>query len=228
MKQEKEDKIQELIKRNNIDLSKLEKEQEKLSKSLEIKDSIDFSRVVKIGGFSSAFFQNKIISACVVLDSDFEILEQKYFSDRVKFPYLPGFRAYRELPAMLSCFELLDDKPEVVFILGHGISHPRLGIASHFSIASGIPSVGIAESLLIGEVKGENVVNNEKIIGKVLNLKEGSNPLYVSPGNLISMESAYELAKKFVKLPHKLPEPLHIAHKYAKQVVKELSEVSGQ
>jgi len=227
MKQEKEDKIQELIKRNNIDLSKLEKEQEKLSKSLEIDDGIDFSQVVKIGGFSSAFFQNKIISACVVLDSDFEILEQKYFSDRVKFPYLPGFRAYRELPAMLSCFELLDDTPEVVFILGHGISHPRLGIASHFSIASGIPSIGIAESLLVGEVKGENVVNNGKIIGKVLNLKAGSNPLYVSPGNLISMESAFELAKKFVRLPHKLPEPLHIAHKYAKQVVKELSEVSG-
>jgi len=227
MKQEKEDKIQELIKRNNIDLSKLEKEQEKLAKSLEINDSIDFSQVVRIGGFSSAFFQNKIISACVVLDSDFEILEQKYFSDRVKFPYLPGFRAYRELPGMLSCFELIDDKPEVVFILGHGISHPRLGMASHFSIASGIPSIGIAESLLIGEAKGENVVYNGKIIGKVLNLKAGSNPLYVSPGNLISMESAYELAKRFVKLPHKLPEPLHIAHKYAKQVVKELSEVSG-
>jgi len=227
MKQEKEDKIQELIKRNNIDLKKLEKEQEKLSKSLEIKDSIDFSQVVKIGGFSSAFFQNKIISAGVVLDSDLEILEQKYFSDRVKFPYLPGFRAYRELPAMLSCFELLDDKPEVVFILGHGISHPRLGIASHFSIASGIPSIGIAESLIIGEVKGENVVHSGKVIGKVLNLKVGSNPLYVSPGNLISMESAYELARKSVKLPHKLPEPLHIAHKYAKEVVKELSEVSG-
>ena len=227
MKQEKEDKIQELIKRNNIDLSKLEKEQEKLAKSLEINDSIDFSQVVRIGGFSSAFFQNKIISACVVLDSDFEILEQKYFSDRVKFPYLPGFRAYRELPGMLPCFELIDDKPEVVFILGHGISHPRLGMASHFSIASGIPSIGIAESLLIGEAKGENVVYNGKIIGKVLNLKAGSNPLYVSPGNLISMESAYELAKRFVKLPHKLPEPLHIAHKYAKQVVKELSEVSG-
>ena len=226
MKQEKEDKIQELIKRNNIDIKKLEKEQEKLSKSLEIRDTIDFSQIVKVGGFSSAFFQNKIISACVVLDSDFEILEQKYFSDRVKFPYLPGFRAYRELPAMLSCFELIDDKPEVVFILGHGISHPRLGMASHFSIASGIPSIGIAESLLIGEVKGENVIHNGKIIAKVLNLKKGSNPLYVSPGNLIGRETAYELAKKFVKLPHKLPEPLHMAHKYAKQIVKELSDVS--
>ena len=224
MKQEKEDKIQELIKRNNIDLNKLEQEQGKLAKSLEIKDSIDFSKVVKIGGFSSAFFQNKIISSVVVLDSDFEILEQKYFSDRVKFPYIPGFRAYRELPAMLSCFELLDDKPEVVFILGHGITHPRLGLASHFAIASGIPSIGVAESLIIGDVKGENVVYNGKIIGKVLNVKIGSNPLYISPGNLISLESAYELAKKFVKLPHKLPEPLHIAHKYSKQVVHELSD----
>ncbi|MFH1710901.1 MAG: endonuclease V [Nanoarchaeota archaeon] len=225
MKPEKEDKIQELIKRNNIDMNKLEQEQEKLSKSLEIKDSIDFSKVVKIGGFSSAFFQNKIISACVVLDNNFEILEQKYFSDRVKFPYLPGFRAYRELPAILSCFNLLEDKPEVVFILGHGISHPRLGLAGHFSIASGIPSIGVAESLIVGEVKGDDVLYNGKIIGKVLNVKPGSKPLYVSPGSLISMDSAYELAKRFVRLPHKLPEPLHLAHKYSKQVVHELSHV---
>ncbi|MBU3912797.1 MAG: endonuclease V [Nanoarchaeota archaeon] len=219
----REERVREIIQKYRIDIKKLESEQEKLAKSLEIKDSTDFSKLVKIGGFSNAFSQNKIISAAVVLDSEMEILEQKYFSDKVRFPYLSGFRAYRELPAMASCFDLLEDKPEVVFIFGHGISHPRLGLASHFSLSTGIPSIGVSESLLIGDVEGENVFYNKKVIAKVLNIKPGSKPLYVSPGNLISMNSAYTLAKKFVKLPHKLPEPLHLAHKYSKQVAREIS-----
>lgn len=221
---EKEGKIQELVKKYNIDLKKLEQEQIKLAKQLEIKDSINFSEIVKIGGISNTFFKNKIISSIVVMDTDFEIIEQKYFSDKIRFPYIPGFRAYRELPAMLSCFNELDEKPEVFFVPGHGISHPRLGMASHFSIAAGVPSIGIAESLIDGEVSGEDIILNKKVVGKVIKIKEGSKPFYVSPGNLISVESAAELTRRFIKLPHKLPEPLHLAHKYAREVMKEVIE----
>ena len=222
MSDEKEEKIQELIKRYNIDLEKLKKEQEKLAKQLSIKDEIDFSNVEKVGGVSSVFFQNKIISAIVVVDRNFEIIEQKYYSDRVKFPYIPGFRAYRELPAMVHCFNLLDEKPEVVFISGHGISHERLGIASHFSIAAGVPTIGIADELVHGKQEGDSVVINGKTVAKIVEAKSGARPLYVSPGNMISVKSAVELTNKFIKPPHKLPEPLHLSHKYSKEVMKEL------
>ncbi len=220
---EKEGRIQEIAKRYSLDLKKLEKEQEKLAKSLEIKDSRDFSEIAKIGGLSNVFFENKIISAIVVIDAEMNIIEQKYFSDKVKFPYLPGFRAYRELPAMVNCFNLLDEKPEVIFIPGHGILHQRLGLASHFSIATGVPSIGVADSLIEGEIKGEEVVLKGKIAGKIISIKQGSRPLYVSPGNNISVKTAYELTKKFIKLPHKLPEPKHLAHKYSREVMKEIS-----
>jgi deoxyribonuclease V len=218
---EKQISLSELAQKYNIDLKKLEAEQEKLAKQLELKDSIDFSKIVKMGGVSNVFFKNKIISAIVVLEGD-EIIEQKYFSDKVKFPYLPGFRAYRELPAMTNCFNQLDEKPEIIFIPGHGISHPRLGIASHFSLATGIPSVGVSESLLCGEVKDNEVYINNKVVAKIIQAKPGSRPLYVSPGNLISLKTASELAMKSIILPHKLPEPMHLAHRYAKQVLKEI------
>jgi len=213
---------EELAKKYGIDLKKLEQEQEKLAKQLEIKDSIDFSSAERIGAIANAFFQNKIISACVVLSPEMETLEQEYFQDKIKFPYIPGFRAYRELPTMIEAFNKLEEKPDVIFISGHGIAHLRLGIASHFSISTGIPTIGIADSLLAGEVKKEDIVLNGKKVGKVLQSKQGSRPLYVSPGNLISIETAYELAKKFIKLPHKLPEPLHIANKYAKDIREEV------
>lgn len=218
----KDERVAETARKYNIDLKQLEKEQEKLAKNLEIKDSIDFSSVEKIGGCSNTFFQNKIISAIVVLDSEMNLIEQKYFSDKARFPYIPGFRAYRELPAMTSCFQQLDEKPEVMFIEGHGIAHPRLGIASHFSLAAGVPSIGVTDSLFTGEIEKENIKIDGKIAGKVVKTKEGSRPLYVSPGNLISIKSAAELVKRFTKEGKKLPEPLRIAGKYAKEVVGEV------
>jgi len=215
-------KPEELAKRYNLDLKKLEKEQENLAKQLEIKDSIDFSVADKIGAIDNAFFQNNIISACVLVDNENEILEQEYFSDKLRFPYISGFRAYRELPSMIEAFTKLEEKPDVVFVSGHGISHPRLGLASHFSLSVGVPTIGIANSLFVGEVKNNYIVLKGKKVGKILVEKPGAKPLYVSPGNLISVETAYELAKRFIRLPHKLPEPLHIAHKYSKEIRKEL------
>jgi len=133
------------------------------------------------------------------------------------------------LPTITKLLEKVEEKPDLVFIKGHGITHPRLGLASHFSLVTGIPAIGVAENLLIGEVRnkgnggaGEDIVVNGKVKGKVLQTREGSKPIYISPGNLISVESALELTKKFIRQPHKLPEPLHLAHKFAKKVMKEL------
>ena len=215
-------KPDEIVQRYNIDLKKLEKEQEKLAKQIEIKDKIDFSLSERICAIDNMFFKNKIISACIVVNQDMEILEQEYFSDKMRFPYIAGFRAYRELPPMIEALNKLEEKPDVVFIIGHGIIHPRLGIASHFSISTQVPSIGVANSLLVGDVKKEDILLKGKKVGKVLISKPGSRPMYISPGNLISIKSAYELSKKFIKLPHKLPEPLHLAHKYGREIKKEL------
>lgn len=219
----KEESYEELAARYKIDLKRLEAEQLKLGKQIELTDSLDFSKITRIGGCYNIFSGNKIISAIVVLNQDMEVIEQKYVSEKLRFPYIPGFRAYRELPAMLSCFDQIEDKPEVMFIPGHGISHNRLGIASHFSIVTGVPTIGIADSLIAGEQKETKIILNKKIVAEVVQIKEGSRPVYISPGNLITLNSAVELAKKLVKEPHKLPEPLRLAHKYAREVMKEVS-----
>jgi len=130
---------QELIKRYNLDVDKLEKEQEKLAKQLEIKDKIDFSLADKFGAIDVTFVGNKILCSVVVCDKEMEILDRAYVFEKTRFPYLAGFRAYRELPAMVLAFEKLNEKPDVMFIPGQGITHQRLGLASHFSISSGIP-----------------------------------------------------------------------------------------
>jgi len=213
---------EDIVKKYNIDTKKLEEEQKKLAQQLEIKNSRNFSEIEKIGAIDT-IFANKLISACIVTDMNFEILEQEYSVEKAKFPYIPGFRAYRELPTMISCFNKLEEKPDIILIPGHGIAHPKLGLASHFSLLADIPTIGVAKNLLIGEVKGEDILLEGKKVGKILQIKKGANPIYISPGNKISIETSLEVVKKLVKEKHKMPEPIRLAHKYAKEIMKELS-----
>jgi len=213
---------EDLIKRYDIDVDKLEQEQLKLAKQLEIKDRIDFSLADKFGAFFNTFVKNKVLSCVIICTKDYEVVDRAYAFEKVGFPYLAGFRAYRELPAMVLAFNKLNEKPDVMFIPGMGIAHPRLGLASHFSISTGIPSIGVSNSVFDCEEKKEDILKDGKKVGKILLTKSGSRPFYITPGNLISIDTSYNLCDDFVNLPHKLPEPMHLARKYGREVEKEL------
>jgi len=213
----------ELIAKYGIDIESLKREQLKLAKDIKHKDMTDFSLSSRFGAIENICVGNRIISAIIVCDKEYNIIDQQYFFGKVNFPYLHGFRSYRELPSMIGAYNKLVEKPDVVFIHGHGICHPRLGLASHFSLSTGIPAIGIAGELFDEDkIEGEYIVIGKEKVGRVLQSKEKANPIFVSPGSGISIETAYNLAKSMIKLPHKLPEPLHLAHKYVKNVKDEL------
>ena len=67
-------------------------------------------------------------------------------------------------------------------------------------------------------------MDGEEIIGAAVKTREYARPLYVSIGNMISLETAVELIKKLIVPPHKLPEPLHMAHRIADKEAKILKE----
>lgn len=223
---------EELIKKYGIDIEKLKKEQTELAKKLEIKDKFDFSLVDRFGAIDNTFIGNKILSSIIVcsklLDKgngkkECEVVDRAYFLDKIRFPYLPEFRAYRELPAMVEAFNKLNERPDIVFISGQGITHPRLGLASHFSLSTGVPTVGVANSILNLEINKDNILKEGKKVGKIFISKPGSKPLYISPGNEISMDSSLELCRDLINLPHKLPEPMHLAGKYTREIKAELA-----
>lgn len=216
---------QELSKKYGIDFDKLEKEQTNLFKELTIKDKIDFLLAERFGAVDTIFIKNKILCCFIVCDKNFEIIDRSYILERVKFPYFPGFRSYRELPSMITAFEKLNETPDVVFIDGQGIIHPRLGLASHFGLSTGVPTIGVSNSLIDCKTRNEDgadILKNGKKAGNVLIVKKGSNPLFISPGNNISIKASYNISKNLIRLPHKKPEPMHLASKYAKSVKKEL------
>jgi len=212
-----------------FDTSKLEEEQEKLSKLVKLKDSIKFDDIQLIAGCEATTLGNQIICAIVVMDKNLEIVEEKFSSQKARFPYISAFRAYRELPAMLDCWEKIENAPDLIIVNGHGILHPRkFGIASHFGISINKPTIGIANELICGEVKDGEVHVDGKVLGQELAAKKGSRPIYISPGHMISLGTSLEIVKKLIREPHKLPEPLDAAHRYANRIKDELNLVKGQ
>jgi deoxyribonuclease V len=215
---------EEAIKRG-MDLESLKEEQKKLAKSVSEKDAFDFKNATRIAGISTEILKTKeIISAIAILDENLEVIEEKYSIKPLKFPYIPGFRAYRELPGIFATNEKLEDQPDVYFVEGSGIAHERgLGLASHFGITINRSTIGISNSVNLGKENETNVILNKKVIAKKVVTKHGARPIYVSIGNMISLDSAIELTKKCIKEPHKLPEPIVEARKIITRVKKEMN-----
>jgi deoxyribonuclease V len=213
----------EIAKRYGLDLEKLKQEQVKIAKLLKIKDIIDFSLTEKIAAIESITVKNRIISAIVVCDKDNNIIEQQYFLDKLKFPYLHEFRSYREVESMVGAFNKIQERIDLALLRGQGIAHPRLGLASHFSISANVPSIGVSDTLFDEDkIEADNILKGGKKVGKVFLSKEGSTPIYISPGNNISVDSSFEIIKKLIVPPHKFPEPMHLVHKYVRDIKEEL------
>lgn len=185
-----------------------------------------FSELINIAGMdvSNNLYDPKqlIYASSVVLDAQtLEILETSHIMQVQKFPYVPGFLGFREAPALVEAYQQLKQKPSLIFVDGHGISHPRgLGIASHIGVLLDCPTIGVAKNLLVGkpatplgnEIGATTpVIWKDKIIAMLLRSKARSNPLIISTGHRISLNSAVELVKKYLR-GYKLPEPTRQAH----------------
>jgi deoxyribonuclease V len=200
---------------------KFKSEQLSLAKKVVIKD--EFDEIKLVGGVDQAFNGNEVISAAVVCDyKTMKIIEKKSASVCTTFPYIPGYLSYREAPAIVEAVSKLENKPDVLLVDGHGIAHPRkIGLASHVGLLLDIPTIGVAKNLLCGEIKEDKIIIGERIVGFCLTAKEHANPLFVSPGHKVSLKSSLEIVRNCARLPHKLPEPLHLAHRYANKIRKE-------
>ena len=207
-----------------MDLNKLKQEQIKLAKKVIINDK--FEKIERIAGVDQTFLGEEIISGIVVCNyKDLKPIEKENAVVKEKFPYISGFLSYRESPAIIEAFNKLDNKPDILIVDGNGILHPRrIGMASHVGILLDTATIGVAKSLIGGELKQGTIYMEKEARGYELISREHAKPIYVSPGHKISLKSSLEISKKCIKFPHKLPEPLHLAHRYANKVKDNLNK----
>lgn len=144
--------------------------------------------------------------------------------DPTPFPYIPGLLSFREAPVILKALSRLEERPDLLMIDGHGIAHPRrLGIAAHIGVLTGIPSIGVAKSLLCGRytepglAKGcsEPLLHQGERIGTVYRSRDNVKPVFISPGHKIGHKSAVALVEQCLTR-FRLPEPTRIADKLSK------------
>jgi deoxyribonuclease V len=163
-------------------------------------------------------------AAVVMTYPALETVEQDVVECSVSFPYVPGLLSFREIPALSLALEQLSSRPDLLLVDGQGYAHPRrFGIACHLGLLAGIPTIGVAKSRLCGEhapvppEAGARVplLDGGEVIGLVLRTRAGVAPLYVSPGHLISLESAAEWTLRLCRA-YRLPEPARLADRLSK------------
>ena len=205
-----------------MDIFELKKEQLKLAPKIVLNDG--FSKIKTIAGVDCCPFENKLI-ACVVICEypSLKMLEKKTFILDGPLPYKPGYLAYREMPAMIEAFNKLEEEPDILFVDGLGILHPRrIGLASHLGLVLNQPTIGITDKLLFGKVENGKIIYNNHVSGFEIKTKEHAKSIYVSPGHFITLGSTLNIITNAIKFPHKMPEPLYLAHKFAKKKAKAL------
>lgn len=192
-----------------------------------------FGEVHRVGGvdISHAFRDPAALvhAAVVVLDwPTLGVSQRGGASVPGDFPYVPGFLGFRECPSLVAAWaSLAGPPPELVFVDGHGLSHPRaFGIACHFGVLLDVPAVGVAKTILVGEPAGPlgpepgdrvPLVWRGSTIGMVLRTKRRANPVYVSVGHRISLATAVDWVLRCVR-GYRLPEPTRQAHLAANEL----------
>lgn len=186
----------------------------------------DLGNIDYVAGVDVGFEDDGKVTRAAIAVLEFPSLTLCEISvDRCKtgFPYVPGLLSFRELPAVLKAMEQLKQTPDLLLCDGQGYAHPRrFGIACHLGILTGIPSIGVGKTRLLGthdpvpNQRGawQPLLDHDEVIGGVLRTRVNVKPVYVSVGHRICLESAIDYVMRCTTR-YKLPETTRQAHKFA-------------
>ncbi len=198
--------------------------------SLVIKENC-FGEINLIAGVDVAYHKESdlLVAAVVVLNAEtLEVIETQTAEGAVQFPYIPGLFSFRELPPLIDALEKLQHTPDLIICDGQGLAHPRrFGLACHLGVLFDIPTIGCGKSRLLGEhsdvdgTRGSTspLIDNGQVIGSVLRTQNGINPIYVSIGHKVSLETANKWVLK-AATQYRLPETTRQADQKVNDILK--------
>lgn len=198
--------------------------QEEVRSRVSRRNGPELRKLRYVAGVDCALRNNHAIAAIPVLKFDtLELVDLAVAEAPLTFPYVPGLLTFRECPAILAAMQLLKVQPDLVMVDGQGIAHPRrIGIAAHLGVLLDKPTIGCAKSRLIGmhnEPHREagyytDLWDGDDLIGGVLRTRSDVNPLYVSIGHKIDLQTSLNLVLECCA-GWRLPEPTRLAHRAA-------------
>lgn len=202
------------------DKDEAERIQEELKNKVIIKP---LSKEIKIiCAIDSDYKDDRIQTGCVILKfPELEVLNILKIEGKTKFPYIPGFLAFREGENIIKIIEKIDIDVDLFIFDGHGIAHPKkFGLASHIGVLIEKPTIGCAKKLLSGRFSEPPVFplsstfikdSEGEIIGHALRNYNGG-IIFISPGHLIDFKDSLSIILKCMKENYSIPYPLYLAH----------------
>lgn len=207
-------------KSNKTSYAEVIKLQKQFAKKVIIRDNFDRSFESICGVDVSYRKKTAYCSAVIINRENFEIIETVSSKSEIINPYIPGLFILRESAPILRTLRLITSPFQLLLVDGHGVLHPRrCGLACHIGISTNLPTIGVAKSLLCGNVQSDNFVSHEgEILGYALKSKNNSKKVaYISVGHKITLPTSIEVVKSITKTDQYLPEPLIVADKLSKE-----------
>lgn len=181
------------------------------------------SPIKYVAGFDVSYLkeENILIAGMVLLTFPTLLIENKVIiTDKIEFPYIPGYLSFREAPGILRLIENNGQAADICIFDGHGIAHPRgLGIAAHIGVITNKPSIGCAKKKLVGNYampgnkKGDHsdLVYRDKVTGAVVRTRDKVKPVFISVGHLVNLKQSVHFILECTTR-YRLPEPTRLAH----------------
>lgn len=197
--------------------------QRQLAGQVDETDGFDPETVRTVGGIDVSLKEGGQAAVAVLSLPDLTVVEQVVASAPITFPYVPGLLSFREAPLILTALQHLRSLPDLLMVDGQGRAHPRrFGIACHIGVLTGLPSIGVAKSVLagkysdLGDEAGDTapLLHRGETIGMALRNRVRTNPLIISVGHRVSLPTAVAMVRQCSK-GYRLPEPTRAAHRIA-------------
>ena len=199
--------------------------QKQIAGEVRISDQLD-EPLQYVAGVDVGFEQEGSVTRAAIAVLRFpelELVEEVLARRPTSFPYVPGLLSFREIPAILDALAQMKSTPGLLLCDGHGIAHPRrLGIASHLGVLTGLPTLGVGKSILVGrhdaipQEKGawQPLIHRGDVVGAALRTRPNVSPVFISPGHRISLDTAVQFVMACVT-KYRLPETTRYAHDLA-------------
>ncbi len=201
-----------------LDERGIEKLYKTVSKQIIIEDNPDFFPENVAG--CDVSYRNKARVSCVVFNvKKKQVIEEITFDRKIPAEYIPAKFARRELPLIVEAISTVSVPFDCIIVNGHGIAHPeKAGLACFVGVIFDLPTIGCAKNILIGEFKDvikkegywSGIFYKEEKVGEAICTKDGTKPIFVSPGHKIGFENSREIILNLA-INSKYPEPLRLA-----------------
>ena len=191
-----------------------------------VRENVMTGPIARVAGIDIGFERKGTVTraAAVVLGyPGLEVVDTAIARRPTRFPYVPGLLSFRECPAALAALDGLTSPADALVCDGQGYAHPRrFGLACHLGLLTGVPSIGVAKTRLVGvhdpvpDMKGAWVPlrDSGETIGAVLRTRKGVKPVFVSVGYGFTLATAVELVLGLTPR-FRLPETTRQAHRLA-------------